>query len=235
MMNRFHIASAALVLLFAGFTTAGVTPADLKPAATQPATQPSKATTQPIDPKLQALVNQLGDDNPHKRDEATAGLRKLGNDALPALRAASNDDDPQIRTSAQALITQITEKDKPVARADEGFPGEIFVGNGGGIVLHNVRIEAGAVGNARVQIQMRVANGRATRDVTANENGRKVHIHEDNDGLNMQITDNGETKEYKAKNADELKEKEPEAYKTFEKYTQRAGGRIQIQVAPPKE
>jgi hypothetical protein len=193
-----------------------------------PATQPAPPATQPIDPKLKALIVQLGDENPRIREDAVAALRKFGKDALPALRGATDDQDPQIRTSAQALISQITDKDKPLAQADPNRSAIIL--RNGAIILHNARIQAG--GNAQLQVRMQVSNGKSVREVTANENGRKVHIHEDNDGLKMQVTENGETKEYEAKNADDLKQKDPEAFKTYSTYTDNAGGAIQIQVKP---
>lgn len=195
-------------------------------------TKSAPPATQPIDPKIKTLIEQLGDDNPRVRDAAAASLRKLGKDALPALKGATRDEDPQIRTSAESLVAELTEprKVQPTtaqAQANAG-PGVIML-NGGGLILNNVRFGPGMQGQMQVHV---VANGQATRDVSVNENGRKVHIHEDNDGVKVEVTDNGETKEYAAKNSAELKEKQPDGFKEYERYMNNGAGRFRIQVGP---
>ena len=198
-------------------------------------TKPAAPATQPADPKVAALINQLGDEDPHVRDAALAQLRSLGAAALPALQGATHHEDPQVRTSAECLVAEITGKDKPQASSAQTMnsagPGVIRL-RGGGLVLNNVRVGAGNVpGQMQMQLHV-VANRQATRDISVNDNGHKVHIHEDNDGVNVEVTDNGQTKEYKAKNAAELKEKQPEGYKVYEQYGNGGVGQLKIEVAP---
>jgi hypothetical protein len=61
-----------------------------------------------------------------------------------------------------------------------------------------------------------VKNVNGVKDIEAEEVGRKVKIHDDPDeGIEMSVTEKKDVKEvtkvYKAKNAEELKEKHPEA------------------------
>jgi ribosomal 50S subunit-recycling heat shock protein len=192
-------------------------------------------TTQPIDPTIKTLIEQLGDDSPRVRAAAAASLRKLGKDALPGLKGATQNEDPQIRTSAESLVAEMTEPRRvqpTTAQAQANAGPGLIVLNGGGLILNNVRF---GQGNFQGQMQMQVhvvANGQATRDISVNENGRKVHIHEDNDGVKVEVTSNGETKEYAAKNSAELKEKQPEGFKEYERYMNNGAGRLRIQVAP---
>ena len=186
--------------------------------ASIPATQPAAS--------VKDLITQLGDDSSKLREEAHAQLKKLGKDALPALREATKSDDPQIQMSAGALIGEIAAQDKPPV-ATEVPSGAAVFGNG------RIRIQQMGIANFRGgQIQMEAfANGQGTRDMTVNENGFKVHIHEDNSGLKMEVTDKGETREYAAKNAAELKEKEPEAFKIYEKYNAQ---NMKIEIVPER-
>ena len=82
-------------------------------------------------------------------------------------------------------------------------------------------------------IRMQV-NGNGNKSIDVNENGKKTHIEEDNNGIEIKVTEkvNGQEKSdtYKAKDADELKKKYPEAAKIYDKYAQNGGfGQIQIQ------
>lgn len=55
----------------------------------------------------EALVRQLGSSRYAEREEAAAELERLGRDALPALRAARQDRDPEVRARAVALFDRI--------------------------------------------------------------------------------------------------------------------------------
>jgi HEAT repeats len=203
------------------------------PEAAAATTRPPAPTTEPSRQQLQLLIEQLGDDDPHVRDIAVKALRKMGKVALPALREATQSADAQVKTSAEMLVAEQTMKPAAPSMASlppESFPlqGGIIV-RGGGIVMNNVRI--GNIGG-QVQVQMQVNHGQAVRDVTVNENGRKVHIHEDKDGVNVEVTNNGQTKQYKAATAAELKEKQPDGYKEYDRYLNEGVGRV-IRVAPP--
>src|SRR5690349_13816567 len=54
--------------------------------------------------QLAALVKQLGDDDFAAREKATEGLKALGARALPALRRALQDADPEVRRRAQDCV-----------------------------------------------------------------------------------------------------------------------------------
>lgn len=54
-----------------------------------------------------ALVRQLGSDRFAEREEAGEALRKLGRDALPALRQAADNDDLEARTRALAILAEL--------------------------------------------------------------------------------------------------------------------------------
>ena len=185
--------------------------------------QTTKPATQPVDPKITALIVQLGDDDPHVRDAATDALRKLGKDAMPGLQMAMKDPNAQIRTSAECLVAEEKEREHPTPPVAAADPFDGIILNGGAVQLNNLQ--------GRVQIRMNiVANaGQRVRDMTVNENGHKVHIHEDNEAVKVEVTDNGETKTYEAKTPAELKEKQPEGYKIYEKYMNNGAGRIRIE------
>ncbi len=221
-------------------------PRDLKPpmlsaAATSPSGQERPTTSAPTTTPttrpavdLQSLIHQLGDDDSKMRAAAAREIKNVGEPAIAALRAASKDEDPQIRTAALGLITEIQEKTRPALSANDN--GEIVLrqGNiGNGII----RIAPGGRlhinGGAQVSVSITNNNGVVVRDVSTNGNGRTVKLHEDANGISMEIAENGEAKTYKAKNAGELKEKEPEAYKLYEKYTLLGGGAVRVEMNVP--
>lgn len=61
-------------------------------------------------PSNQDLVDQLGDFNPRKREEATKALADQGMAALPDLLKASKSDDPEIQMRASGLIDKLVGK-----------------------------------------------------------------------------------------------------------------------------
>src|SRR5436190_1706820 len=69
-------------------------------------------------------------------------------------------------------------------------------------------------------VSVSVANGRKTVDV--NDNGLKIRIKQTADGIRMSVTGvedgNEVTEEYEAKDADELKRDNPEAYALYERW-----------------
>ncbi len=200
--------------------------------AISPATAPS---TQPADEGITALIKRLGDDDFRVREEATEELFKCGKPALPELTKAVENENPEIQLRAQTLITRIEAASKP-AVADVGPNNP-----------NNIRINRGMM-NGRAQVQfngrMVVANGgqvsrisvstnNGIKTVDADENGVQVSIKESPDGIDMSITRpvDGKpvTEDIKAKDAEELKKDNPEAFKLYEKYAgQKAGNMIQI-------
>jgi len=157
-----------------------------------PTTMP---TSRPADRAVDKLIGQLGDADSAVREAAAARLRQMGKSVLPALKEASRSDDPEVSASAAALIKKI-EKRIPDPRPT------------------NPNMHAQTV-------RMSVMGGRKTLDV--DENGRKIRIEEDQDGaITMTVggVEDGKDAqvEFKAKNAEELKRDEPEAYALYEKW-----------------
>lgn len=230
-MNRTTLL-LALGLILTPVVCAADPPAREAAPATQPATQPAAG-------KYQSLIQQLGDDDPHVRSAATRALRQAGRDAAPALRGAATSPDPQIRDSAQMLLADLDGlRQAPLAPADaladlQPLPQGRIVLRGGGLVINNLRLN-----NIQGQVQLQVQampNGQFTRDVNVSENdARKIHIHEDNGGIKIELSENGKTTEYAAKTAEELKEKHPDGFKLYEKYVKNgAAGQLNIQIDPP--
>ncbi|HYE19103.1 MAG TPA: hypothetical protein VEA69_11700, partial [Tepidisphaeraceae bacterium] len=206
-----------------------------KPAAVAPADRKTEVAE---------LIIKLGHDDPKVRQDATDALRKIGKDALPALKEAKGSEDLEVSSRAEALLKKIDEDSKPRPAATPGadFDGEfggvrrngnvriMQVGPGGNVRVH-VNAVAGGAGHA-MAISRSDANGVTT--VKAQENDRTVKIVESADkGVEMTVTEPGkdgkpETKEYKAKDADELKKDHPEAHKLYERFMAGNGGQIQI-------
>ncbi|HSI34308.1 MAG TPA: hypothetical protein VK986_12025, partial [Tepidisphaeraceae bacterium] len=228
--------------MLAGLMT--VLPARAEDAKTEIPAKP--AVVAPADRKaeLADLIAKLGHDDPKVRQDATDALRKIGKDALPALKEAKGSEDLEVSSRAEALLKKIDEdsKPKPVATPGADFDGEfggirrngnvriMRVGPGGNVQVQ-VNAVAGGAGHA-MAISRSDANGVTT--VKAQENDRTVKIVESADkGIEMSVTEPGkdgkpETKEYKAKDADELKKDHPEAHKHYERFMAGNGAQIQI-------
>jgi hypothetical protein len=171
--------------------------------------------------EIQALIDQLGNDDYKTRDAAAMKLKAIGMPALPALREALNSPDAEVVTRAQNLIKRI--EVRPVPGPDPHGP------NGG---VHASRI------------RLSVQDGNRVFDVT--DSGRDVRIvQEPGGGITMSVTGlvDGKrvTEEYSAADAEELKRENPEAFALYEQWTGgamglRFGGRMQfrggIQIAP---
>ncbi len=117
-----------------------------------------------------------------------------------------------------------------------GIGGNIRVFPGGRIqILQGGNLQLGGNGGFNGFNAIRItANGNGNRTIDADENGKKTHIEENQNGIEIKVTEkiNGQEKTdtYKAKDADELKKKYPEAAKIYDKYAQNGGfGQIQIQ------
>ncbi len=237
MTIRASLAGLLVSVLASAWAAAQLAPIPAPPAA--PTTAPS---TQPSD--LNALIRQLGADDVKDRQRAAQQIRAMGKSALPALREAMKNPDPEIQARASELVKDLD----PALRK----PDQTAVNN------RNMGIQPFANGQVRIQIQgggAVGANGVFEQQVVVinnnhrhfelNENGRKIVIDEGNDGLTMSVTDmvNGKevTKEYKAKNADELKKNDPEAFKLYEKHAGNLNGgqlridHLKIEVAPKIE
>ena len=216
------VLSAAIIALVSIATERSLADAVPSPGLA-PATQPS---TRPADPAVDSLIKQLGAEDFKDRQSATEQLKKMGADALPALKQATASDNPEVRTRAQRLINELEHKNDPPKPANAGQnalpPGPFRIGPG----RANIRFRVG-VGAMMPGVHM-------ARNATVNINGDVYKLNEGPDGLKLTVTEAGKTTEYSAKNADELKTKDPEAYKIYEKFFGPKGqlGRPMINIMP---
>ncbi|HEX8913862.1 MAG TPA: hypothetical protein VF796_16050 [Humisphaera sp.] len=164
--------------------------------AADPATPPAAApATQPVDPAVQALVKQLGSNDPAARDAAAQKLKDLGRAALPALREAAKSDDLEIQGRARSLVSSAEKRLPAPAPQDAGFGRQ-----------HSVSVS--------------VTDGEKVTVVDSD--GYRVRIREGAAGITMDVTgvENGKpsTETYAAKDAETLKKDSPEAFDLYEKY-----------------
>ncbi|MGD0899278.1 MAG: hypothetical protein ABR915_15685 [Thermoguttaceae bacterium] len=158
-------------------------------------------------------------------DEAT---RKAAKDALETI-AKSN------RAAAARRAEQIL---KPPPKPGETQPamGGIILGQGMGGVIRiqgNVQV-AGGAGVKKTSVT--VTNG--VKQIDAEEDGKKIKIVDDpQKGIKIEVTSKKDgkdvTEKYEAKDAEELKKKQPEGYKVYKQYGEghgAGGAQIQIQV-----
>jgi len=172
------------------------------PAPGTPATQPATQPAAPINPAVRALIIKLGDDDPAVRDDATRKLSDLGKAAIPGLREAAHGEDPEARSRAADLLHHIERHLPPPGPPQNG------------------------VGRSQ-SVRMSMNQGVRTLDV--NDNGRKVHIVCQADGqIEMSVTGVEDGKEatetYHAKDADELKKDNPEAFAIYDQWAGANGG-----------
>ncbi|MCP4846709.1 MAG: hypothetical protein GY899_02030 [Verrucomicrobiaceae bacterium] len=198
------------------------------------------------------LIKQLDHDEFKQRESAEKGLRELGVIAIPALVQVVNSKSPEAsvrafniiahhfksgedeaRETAAEVLQKLKEsgesfsaRAKQVIEAKENTP---RVGN---------RFNLQVAGNAGLQRRVAVTVKNGIKQVDAKEGGRQVKIVDDpQKGITVEVTEeeNGkrETKKFAAGNIDELKEKNPEAHRLYEKYVGNVranGGNIRIQI-----
>lgn len=188
--------------------------------ATQPGSPTTRPATQPVDPAVRLLIFQLGDPDAAVREAASKKLRDMGKAALPALEQMADADDPEIRGRVQELVKQLQRRTPPGAPGDGPLWG-------------------------RAQ-SVSVAVGPDGKTVKVDSNGQKITIREARNG-SIEMTVSGErdgkaaTETYRAKDADELKKENPEAYAIYEKFAGGGiagwqvggvGGGVRVQIGP---
>jgi hypothetical protein len=185
--------------------------------------------------------------------QAIGVLRRLMQSADAATHDAAKDALEQLAKSESAASVPAKEALKPPP-APAAHPGNMGIGNlnGGNIRIFgggNIQL-GGPGGNIQllpggnfqgnlpaggVQVfRIQANNVNQNRTVDVNENGKRTHITEDANGIEVKVTESAGGKEktdtFKAKDADELKKKFPEAHKLYEKYTNGGAiGNLQIQ------
>lgn len=198
------------------------------------------------------LTRQLDADQYSQREAATKRLIDIGKPAIPAVRKAAvegslevtgrsidilknlyESSDEATKAAAEKALQQLADGDhRAAARRAKAIlkpkqaPGQRFPG--GGIILGGANIQiqvAGAANGKRVSVK--TVNGVKTIDVQ--EKDKKIKILDDpKQGIKMEITTKKDGKEQtekiEAKNADELKKKNKEAYELYEQYSKQQGG-----------
>lgn len=195
-MNLAH-AVLACVLLMTGAASA---------RAAQETTPDTAPDTAPLDGVIDRLILQLADPDVATRESASQRLRDMGKAALPALKQAASDPDPEIRSRAAALVRRLEHRPLPGGPLDRGQPHDIqhirFDGN-------TITVEQG---DRRFEI-VKEDGGGIRIIVTATVDGQRV------------------TETYTASDAAELRELEPEAYRVYERWGNMpfaAGGAFEI-------
>ena len=200
------------------------------------------------------LIKQLASPNFAERQAASQKLATLGQQAVPKLTATAlgnnreavtrsvdilrghlKSADEKLQAAAKVALEKLANIEqgvgprlarealappKPQQVPRQGAPGIRIVPQ------IQLQVQGGAQG-----IKMRNVNG--IKDIEVTENDRKVKIHDDpNQGIEVEIIETKEgkpvTRAFKAKNADELKKKSPEAHKLYEKYSKGGAGNIQL-------
>ena len=212
----------------------------------------SEVDEQPI----AALIEQLASPNFAERQAASDKLATLGQRAIPKLTATAlgnnreavtrsvdilrghlKSADEKLQAAAKVALEKLSNTEQGVGPrlAREALappkpqPQQLPRQGAPGIRIMpqiQLQVQGGAQG-----IKMRNVNG--IKDIEVTENGRKVKIHDDpNQGIEVEIIETKEgkpvTRAFKAKNADELKKKSPEAHKLYEKYSKGGAGNIQL-------
>ena len=207
-------------------------------------------------PSIVILIKQLAAPSFAERQAASQQLTALGQKAIPKLMdAARGSNRESVTRSVDILKNHLKSANKDLQAAAKSAL-EKLSGIEQGVGPRLARealappkprpqpLPGPAVPGFRIvpQIQLQVRGGaqgiqirnvNGVRDIEVTENGRKVKIHDDpNQGIKVEIieTKDGKpvTRAFKAKNADELKKKSPEAHKLYEKYTKGGAGNIQL-------
>lgn len=153
-------------------------------------------TTAPSSDEITSLVAKLGDVDFHARSEASNRLREIGAPALPALKQAANDNNPEVRSRARRLVGLLELRHVPGRPRNHGY-------------------------TRNNSINMSIIDGR--RSVDVNDEGRQIHILQGDDGIQMTVT--GEidgrpaTETYKASSPDQLKAENPEAFTLYDRFS----------------
>jgi len=197
-MTRHGIKAVLVAMVLAGFGVAAVS---------GPSTG---SATQPAEVRINRLVAQLGEEDFQARLRAGEELLAIGRAALPALREGAKSTDPEIQTRSESLIKEIEKpREAPAARGGRR------------------RVEEMLPGPMEMQQEFRVDVGvGAGRTVTIRRNNRTTSLVENAGGVALTVTEPDadgkmQTREYKAKNAEELKKEHPEVAGIYDELSRR--------------
>jgi hypothetical protein len=153
-----------------------------------------------------------------------AELKAAAKEALQKIAAGDN---AAARRASDILNPKIVSPNETPAPRPAIAPGIRVFGGG--------RIAIAAAGAGAKRVSVKDVDG--VKEIEAVEGDRTVKINEDpGKSLKVKITEKKdgkeESKEYEAKNADELKEKHPEAFKAYEQWGKGGIGDIRIEAIP---
>ncbi|HTN77851.1 MAG TPA: hypothetical protein VL096_21480 [Pirellulaceae bacterium] len=190
---------------------------------------------------------------PALREAAEGTSAEASTRSLEILRKHHESSEAAVKKAADAALAEIVKSEKgTVARrakeiltpaTDPNVPPRTLVPGGfpapGGIRIlpGRVAIEMRAIGGAGAKRISVKSTGDGAKEIEAVEGDRTVKINTAAGGeIKMKVTEKkdgkDETKEYEAKNADELKTKHPEAHKLYEQYGLQAAGGVRIGAVP---
>jgi len=204
-----------------------------------------KAAGIPSAEEIARWIEQLDADEFSRREKATAKLTAAGEAAIAALTESATSDrlevsgrsvrilrellqSPHAKTKAAAkeALEKIARANHPTSspRAEEAIrpPAEAPAPWPAGIVLTTTSVS--------------VKNVNGVKEITVSENGRKISIKDDpKQGIQVEITETKGgrqvTRTVQAKDAEDLKKQDKEAYDLYKQYSQgNAGGAIQLQI-----
>ena len=141
---------------------------------------------------VDSLISKLGDPDFHVRRDASRRLREIGPAALPALRQAADNPNPEIQARAGQIVRSLEYRHVP------GRP------------LHHPHHSS---------MSLSVTNGQRVLDI--DDEGRQIHLVQGQGGIRMTVSGetNGKavTETYRAATADQLRADNPEAFALFQR------------------
>ena len=177
---------------------------------------------------------------PALEQAAKSDSREASQRAIEILKKHYEGDDTPTKQAARGVLARLAAdgSTRSGRQADEALNpplppqfGRTVIGQPAVRVARaNIRIQAPP---ARFVKRMHVKNNNGVKEIEVEENGRKVKVVEDpKEGIQLEVTQkkNGKetTEKYSAKNAEELKQKHPEARKIYDEVNKPNG--IQLQV-----
>jgi hypothetical protein len=181
--------------------TALILAATLYCAVSSPAAAADFApTTTPASDQVAGLIAKLADPDFRVRRDASARLRELGPAALPGLKQAAQGQNAEIRARAGEIVHLLEYQPVPGRPAHHGY-------------------------TRQRQVSFRIINGR--QSVEVDDEGRKISIIEDDDGIRMTVSGETDgqpvTRTYAARTAEQLRAENAEAYAVYERFSHGGG------------
>jgi len=228
---------------------------------------PSDQPKVEVSEELRDLIRKLDADEFADRQTASDELAKKGKEAIPALEEAIRGDSFEARSRSFELLRRLFEKGDDASKAAAKSSLERLAKGNDGVARQakqvleppnaeepnaipriggRIPIRPGAVPPVAIAVRksVSISNNNGVKTIVVDDNGKKVKIVDDPaKGIEGEVTETKDGKEatekFTAKNADELKEKHPDAHKYYEQYAKGdgfrvgAGGGFGGRLAPP--